>query len=60
LGIGDRHTEFWWGELKKKRYHLEGQGIRSKIILKLIFKKWDGKAWTGLFWLCRETSDGHF
>jgi hypothetical protein len=24
---------------------------RWGIILKCIFKKWDGKAWTGLIWL---------
>jgi len=27
------------------------------IILKLIFKKWDGKAWTGLIWLRIGTGD---
>jgi hypothetical protein len=34
-------TEFWWRSLSK-RNHLEDQGIVEIIILKLVFKQWDG------------------
>jgi hypothetical protein len=42
------HAEFWWGDARE-RDHLEDQGVNG-IILKLIFKKWDRKAWTELIW----------
>jgi len=35
------HTGFWWGNLRE-RAHLEDPGIDGNIILKLIFKQWDG------------------
>jgi hypothetical protein len=35
------HTGFWWGNLLE-RDHLEDLGIDEKLVLKWIFKKWDG------------------
>jgi hypothetical protein len=35
------YTGFWWGNLKA-RDHLEGPGVDERIILKWIFKTWDG------------------
>jgi hypothetical protein len=36
---------------------LEEPGVHGRIILKWIFKKWDGEAWTGLIWLRIGTGD---
>jgi hypothetical protein len=50
--MGERkvHIGFWWGNLKEEQ-HLQDSGIDGRIMLKCIFKNWDGKAWTGLIWL---------
>jgi hypothetical protein len=40
----------WLGNLKK-RDHFEELDIVERIILKLLFGKWDGRAWTGSSWL---------
>jgi hypothetical protein len=47
---GEVHTGFWLGD-PKEGDHLEVLGIDERTILKLICKKWDGEAWTGLIWL---------
>jgi hypothetical protein len=31
--------------------YLEDPEVDGRIILKWIFKKWNGEAWTGLLWL---------
>ena len=40
-GKGAVHTGFWWENLRK-REDLEDPGVDGRIILKWIFKKWDG------------------
>jgi hypothetical protein len=55
-GRGEVHTGFWWGKLRE-RDHLKDVVVDGKIILKWIFKKWDG-AWTGLIWLRIGTGGG--
>ena len=51
---GQVHTGFGWGDLKEKEEPLEDVGIDGKIILKRMFKKYDG-GWTGLIRLKTET-----
>jgi hypothetical protein len=48
-GREEAHTGFWWGNLRE-RDHLEDQGVDRRIILRWIFRKWDGGPWTGLIW----------
>jgi len=40
---GDVRTGFWWGNLRE-RDHLKDPCIDRRLILKRIFKMWDGKA----------------
>jgi len=49
-GTGEVRTCFWWGDLVE-RDQLEELGVYERIILRWIFRKWDGEAWTGLIWL---------
>ena len=40
------HAGFWYENLRKG-HHLEDSGVDGKIILKCIFKQWDG----GVDWI---------
>jgi hypothetical protein len=40
MGEGRGVYRFWWGDLRE-RNHLEEPGVDGRIILKLIFRKWD-------------------
>jgi hypothetical protein len=41
LGKKEVHTGFWWGDLREGD-HLGDPRVDRRIILKWIFKKWDG------------------
>jgi len=47
----------WWAK-PKQRSNLEKIVINGQIILKLILKKQDWRAWTGLNWLKLRTVGG--
>jgi hypothetical protein len=38
---GEVHTGFWWGNLRE-RGHLVYLGMDGSVILKWIYKKWEG------------------
>ena len=39
------------GETRGEKDHLEDPGVGGTIILRWIFRKWDGGSWIGLIWL---------
>ena len=58
MGEIEVYTAFWWEDLRE-RDHLEDLSEDARIILKWIFKKWDGAAWTGLIWLSIRAGGRH-
>jgi len=42
-----RYVGVWWGNVRE-RDHLEDPGVDGRIILRLMFRKLDVGAWTGL------------
>jgi hypothetical protein len=43
VGEEERYTGFWWGKLRE-RDQLEDASVNERIILKWIFRKYDGVA----------------
>ena len=41
------HTAFWWGNLREGD-HLEDPGVDGRILLRWIFRKWEGE---GMDWI---------
>jgi hypothetical protein len=58
-GAREMRIGFWWGD-RRERNHFEDLGVDGRIVLKWIFKKWEGEAWTGLLWLRTGTGGGCF
>ena len=51
-------TRFWWGNLRE-RDQWGDQHVDGRIILRWIFRKWEGVLGTGWSWLRIVTGDGH-
>jgi hypothetical protein len=49
----------FWLENLTERDCFEDLGLDGRIILKLILKKYVGRAWTGFIWLRTETNGEH-
>ena len=53
-----RYTGFWWGNLREEG-NLGDPGVDGRIILRLIFRKWNVGVWTGSSWLRVWTGGGY-
>jgi hypothetical protein len=58
MGEGRGIYRFWWGNLGG-RDHWADPVVDGRVILKLIFRKWDEGVWTGLSWLRIGTGGGN-
>jgi hypothetical protein len=57
-GRGKVCTVFWWGSLRE-RDHWGDPDVDGRIILRWIFRKWEGVVETGWSGLRIGTCDGH-
>ena len=58
MGRGEGCTGFWWGNLRK-RDPWGGPDADGRIILRWIFRKWEGLMGTEWSWLRIGTGGGH-
>jgi hypothetical protein len=50
MGWGEVCTGIWWGSLREGE-HWGDPGVDGRIILRGIFRKWEGVVRTGWSWL---------
>jgi len=55
---GEMCTRFWWGNLRE-RDHWRNPDVDESIILRWIFRKWEGVVSTGWSWLRTGRGGGH-
>jgi hypothetical protein len=55
---GGVHRLFGWENLSEED-NLEDPGVEGMLIIKWIFEKWNGEAWTELRWFRIGTGGGH-
>jgi hypothetical protein len=58
VGRGEVCTGFWWGSLRE-RDHLGDPDVDGRLILRWIFRKWEGVVGTGWSGLRIRTVCGH-
>jgi hypothetical protein len=58
-GWEERRIQGFGGGNLKERDRLGDPGVDGRIILRLIFRKWDVGVWSGSSWLRIGTGGGH-
>jgi len=58
MGRGEGYTGFCWGNLRE-RSNFRKPVADGRIILRLIFRKWEIVLWIELIWLRIGTGVGH-
>ena len=56
--IGESCVHGFGGGYLRERDDLGDPGVDGRIILRWIFRKWDGGTWTGLIWFRIGTGGG--
>ena len=58
-GKGEGCTGFWWRNLRERDHWGDPDTADGRIILRWLFRKWEGVVGTGWSWLRIGTVGGH-